>query len=356
MSDQNAFVHPFYNPNLLSLIFRACEWIGPRTMLSLGLTHKVAMRCLRANTSWPGLVSSYRNIRVGVKPHAVGIMSYESWQAYAIKTVDLKGVPKWALDADMFDLMIPRNGLVIRFMYGMGMEIQTPERFMLACGQNGLALQHVPSWAHSRELYMTTCVQNGNALSFLPKKKQWVELCLCACEHGGMLGDVRIQTLEIVIAAIRCNPWNIQHANPKFLSMELCVNAMRRTFGGVLQSIPQDMLRNSDEMCDLAPLSQAFVLLPVDLMTQERIIMAVLNARMDNRELFLIQRLRNNGVTILDSTWCDLAKEGLSLRYIPDECRSLEVCLAGVYSDGDVRYVPAALRDTVYAAKGWGSI
>jgi hypothetical protein len=352
MSNQNAFVHPCYNPDILSLIFRACEPVGPRTMLSLALTHKVAMRMLLANALWPKLVSSYRNIRMGVKPNAVGQMSYESWQAYAIRNEDLKGVPKWALDADMFDLMIPRNGLVIRFMYGLRMEIQTCERFMLACGQNGLALQHVPSWAHSRELYMTACMQNGAALEFIQKKKQWDELCMLACLHGAPLCYVRKQTAEIVNTAVRCNPWNIQHANPKFLSMELCINAMRRTFGGVLQSIPQDMLRNSDEMCDLAPLSQAFVLLPVDLMTQERIITAVLNARMDNRELFLIQRLRNSNVTILESTWQAMVIDGLGLKHVPEEYRSLEVCLAGVHDLIDLNYVPHMFNDYVRKIHG----
>ena len=353
MSEQNAFVHPFYNPDILSLIFRACEWIGPRSMLSLALTHKVAMRMLLANALWPKLVSSYRNIRNGISPNEVDQMSYESWQAYAIRNEDLKGVPKWALDADMFDLMIPRNGLVIRFMFGMPMEIQTCERFMLACGQNGLALQYVPSWAHSRALYMTACMQNGAALEFIRKKKQWDELCMQACIHGAPLCHVRKQTEEIVTASIHRNPYNIQYAHVCYLTPSTCLHAMRATFGRVVRHIPYEILCQSDEMCDLTTLDYiSFVELPKKLMTQERIINAVRVTWHDGNKGLLIKTLLHFGVTIIESTWQAMVIDGLGLKHVPEEYRSLEVCLAGVHDLIDLNYVPHMFNDYVRKIHG----
>jgi hypothetical protein len=158
---------------------------------------------------------------------------------------------------------------------------QTPETVMLSVEEWGPSIGYVKDEFITYEL-CKLAVENhsGSILSIEPRlltKEEYYALCLQSVSDNGWnmkFIPKKVQTQELVDAAIQRSCWAIKHVKQKFKTYDNCISAVKRN-GQTLEYVPKQFI--NAEMCELAAQSQSVCLhfIPPQFLTQEICRMAV---------------------------------------------------------------------------------
>lgn len=137
---------------------------------------------------------------------------------------------------------------------------QTPESVLRSVEEWGPSIGHVKDEFITYELCKKAVENNsGSIISIEPRllsKEQYYDLCLLAVKDNASFlryMPKKIQTQELVNAAIECFCWTIEYCKNKFKTYENCLSSVKRN-GEMLEFVPKDFI--NAEMCELAAQSR----------------------------------------------------------------------------------------------------
>jgi Domain of unknown function (DUF4116) len=329
MDDQTAFNNPFYNHDLLDLIMDTCARVGPATMAKLGATCMRAWCALKKNKDYAWMRRAIEYIRGGsTHPSIYKARFYELWLEYALVDKRVKNMPDWVRDDYYYKRVLPVNGREV-----FNIANPTEAQYVIACGQDGKILLEIPKRKRTRAVILSALGNNGLMIGKVHQDRETVML---ACRQNGLaLQHVACKFHACCLASVQQNGLALEHIDKNKRDAELCLEAVKQN-PNAYQYVPEYIANKCAEIYDHASRSpDMFVRFPRKEITTTRIT-AVLNSIISGgrvREInrFLIDlRMRHVGVN--DAAIWENVK-GWTLKDIDYDFRTLDVCIVACQRD-----------------------
>jgi hypothetical protein len=336
MDEQTAFNNPFYNRDLLDLIMRACSWIGPVTMAKLGATCTRARCALKKNKDYLWMRVVVMNIRrENMRPDAY-TKFYELWLEYALTCRRKQVIPDWVRDDYYYTRVLPVNGREV-----FNIAHPTEAQYVIACGQDGKILRELPKRKRTRAVILSALGNNGLLIGEVHQDRETVML---ACRQNGLaLQHVACKFRACKLASVQQNGLALEHIDKNKRDVDLCLEAVKQN-PSAYQFVPEYVANKCAEIYEYASRSpDMFVTFPRKEITKARIA-AVLNHIISGGRVCEINRflrgLKMRHVGVNDAMIWESAN-GWTLKDVDYDFRTLDVCIVACQRDpNEMLYVP----------------
>lgn len=339
MDEQTAFNNPFYNRDLIGEIMRACSHVGPVTMASLSATCALARMALKKNKDYQwmrGVVMNIRrhNMRSGINAYT---NFYELWLEYAItRGRAATYIPDWVRDDYYYTRVLPVNGREV-----FNIAEPTEDQYVIACKQDGNILLELPKRKRTRAMILAALSGNGLLIGKVHQDRETVML---ACRQNGLaLQYVACKFYACKLASVQQNGLALEHIDKNKRDVDLCLEAVKQN-PSAYQYVPEYVANKCAEIYEYASRSpDMFVRFPHKEMTKARITV-VLNHIISSGRACEINRflrgLKMRHVGVNDAMIWE-SVNGWTLKDIDYDFRTLQLCIVACQRDpNEMMYVP----------------
>ena len=221
----------------------------------------------------------------------------------------------------------------------------TPELCKMAVEENAMALEHVPDSLQSEKICEIAVRGNGRVIRCIPEKKLTSQLCKLAVENDSKSIELipeKWRTKDLLELAFTNYPQCIELFPDEYKTESLCLQAVSSD-GELLKSVPET-LRTYD-ICYAAAIHGADIKdIPENLIDKKIALAIIEHGTIKERwEVILNDTIPLLFAKVPDSEvyLAAVKKKGESLKYVPDEAKSYEMCLAAIHSTlSAVSYIP----------------
>ena len=215
----------------------------------------------------------------------------------------------------------------------------TPELCKLAINQNAMALEYVPDSLLNEQLCKTAVSKIGKAIRFVPEKMITPELCVAAIQNDPKTIELipeGMRTKDLLELAFSKYPQCIGLFPDEYKTEDICMEAVSNT-GGLLKSVPV-ALRTYD-ICYAAAVHGSGAENIPETLIDKKIALAIIesgNFSVKDTIPFLFTKIPDQEIYL-----SAVKKKGESLKYIPEESKTYEMCLAAMNNTlSAVYYIP----------------
>lgn len=215
----------------------------------------------------------------------------------------------------------------------------TPELCKMAVEKNAMMLEYVPDYLKSEELCEIAVRGNGKAVRYIPKKNLTSQLCKLAVENdSGSIWFVpdELRTKDLLELAFANNPQCIELFPDEYKTENLCMQAVSSD-GKLLKSVPET--QRTYDICYAAAIHGSGMDYIPENLIDRKIALAIIesgNFIVHDSIPLLFTKVPDSEIYL-----AAVKKKGESLKYVPEESKTYEMCLAAMHSTlSAVFYVP----------------